>query len=165
VNAPKQFVKKPIPIEAVQWFKNGDHSAVTSPPPFCTGMSDMRCGKCGQASGEHGWIATLEGGCDGAQLVCPGDWIIKGVKGEFYPCKPDVFALTYDAVGGEVSQLPDGLIAKLQNALERALRQWEMYADADREIHGTKYIAKGDDPEAKLFAQAKSTLEGAACQQ
>jgi hypothetical protein len=28
----------------------------------------------------------------------PGDWIIKGVKGEFYPCKPDIFAATYDPV-------------------------------------------------------------------
>jgi hypothetical protein len=31
-------------------------------------------------------------------LVSPGDWIIRGVKGEIYPCKPDIFALTYDPV-------------------------------------------------------------------
>lgn len=37
-------------------------------------------------------IATLEG----SMWVDPGDWIIKGVKGEFYPCKPDIFAATYD---------------------------------------------------------------------
>jgi hypothetical protein len=29
-------------------------------------------------------------------VASPGDWIIKGVKGEFYPCKPDIFAATYD---------------------------------------------------------------------
>jgi hypothetical protein len=28
----------------------------------------------------------------------PGDWIIRGIKGEFYPCKPDIFAATYEAV-------------------------------------------------------------------
>ncbi len=39
-------------------------------------------------------IATLEG----AHLVSPGDWIIKGVAGEFYPCKPDIFHQTYDPV-------------------------------------------------------------------
>ena len=37
-------------------------------------------------------IATLEG----EMIAAPGDWIIKGVKGEFYPCKPDIFAATYE---------------------------------------------------------------------
>jgi len=32
-----------------------------------------------------------------------GDWIIRGVKGEFYPCKPDIFAATYEPVGGDGS--------------------------------------------------------------
>lgn len=39
-------------------------------------------------------IATLEGG----HWVTPGDWIIRGVKGEFYPCKPDIFDATYEPV-------------------------------------------------------------------
>lgn len=42
----------------------------------------------------HGWIDTLEGG----HIVCPGDWIITGVKGENYPCKPDIFEMTYEPV-------------------------------------------------------------------
>ena len=37
-------------------------------------------------------IGTLEGPYE----VTPGDWIIRGVKGEFYPCKPDIFAATYE---------------------------------------------------------------------
>lgn len=37
-------------------------------------------------------IATLEG----AHIVTPGDWVIKGVAGEFYPCKPDIFKMTYN---------------------------------------------------------------------
>jgi hypothetical protein len=41
-----------------------------------------------------GWIFTLEGG----HIVTPGDYIITGVKGEHYPCKPDIFALTYEEV-------------------------------------------------------------------
>lgn len=32
-------------------------------------------------------------------VVSPGDWVIKGVKGEFYPCKPDIFEATYEPVG------------------------------------------------------------------
>ena len=39
-------------------------------------------------------IPTLEG----VMTASPGDWIIKGVQGEFYPCKPDIFAATYEAV-------------------------------------------------------------------
>lgn len=39
-------------------------------------------------------IPTLEG----AHYASPGDWIIRGVQGEFYPCKPDIFAATYEAV-------------------------------------------------------------------
>jgi len=39
-------------------------------------------------------IKTLEG----RMRVDPNDWIIKGVEGELYPCKPDIFAATYDAV-------------------------------------------------------------------
>ncbi len=39
-------------------------------------------------------IQTLEG----AMHAAPGDWIITGVKGEKYPCKPDIFAATYDPV-------------------------------------------------------------------
>lgn len=39
-------------------------------------------------------IETLEG----TMVAALGDWVIKGVKGEFYPCKPDIFAATYDPV-------------------------------------------------------------------
>ena len=41
-----------------------------------------------------GVIDTLEG----KHVVSPGDWIIRGVAGEFYPCKPDIFKKTYDLV-------------------------------------------------------------------
>jgi len=40
-------------------------------------------------------IPTLEG----RMIAEPGDWIIKGIKGEFYPCKPDIFEATYEVVG------------------------------------------------------------------
>ena len=70
-----KYRKRPVVIEAVQWFKQGDHPEVTRY------MKD-----------ERGYIETLEGGC----IVTPGDWIITGVKGEHYPCKPDIFELTYE---------------------------------------------------------------------
>lgn len=48
-------------------------------------------------------IATLEGD----MRVSPGDWVIRGVQGEFYPCKPDIFAATYDEIGGPPSEEGD----------------------------------------------------------
>ena len=108
-----KFRKKPVVIEAHQWFKNGDH-----PEDYPVLMHDKEarehggegdvvryfrrpdvdgsscCQKCGESMGIHGWIDTLEGG----HIVCPGDWIITGVEGERYPCKPDIFWQTYEAL-------------------------------------------------------------------
>ena len=75
-----KFRKKPVVIEATQWFKNGDHHAVQE-----------------TNNGYFGWCPTLEGG----HQVTPGDWIITGVKGEHYPCKSDIFAMTYEPVERE----------------------------------------------------------------
>ena len=70
-----RYVKKPIVVEAVQWFRHGDHPAVVAD------------------SGDDsvGYIDTLEG----RLRVEPGDWVITGVAGEHYPCKPDIFAKLY----------------------------------------------------------------------
>lgn len=48
-------------------------------------------------------IVTLEDGSDGRakHVATEGDWIIKGIQGEFYPCKPDIFLATYELVEGE----------------------------------------------------------------
>ena len=74
-----KFRKKPVVIEATQWFKDGDHPRVL---PY-------------SASGNGPFsICTLEGW----MAVTPGDWIITGVKGEHYPCKPDIFDMTYEPV-------------------------------------------------------------------
>jgi len=102
----QQYRKKPVVIEATQWFKNGDHpddGCATSVGGNNEGKvvryfrrpgahGDHTCSKCGNLIDQHGWIDTLEGG----HIVCPGDWIITGVKGERYPCKPDIFEATYE---------------------------------------------------------------------
>ena len=68
-------------VEAVQWFKIGDHPDVKD-----VGTDDTGRWMCS--------IKTLEGW----YTVTPGDWIITGVKGEVYPCKPDIFQMTYEPV-------------------------------------------------------------------
>ena len=102
-----KFRKKPVIIEATQWFENGDH-----PQDYSTEEQKRQgwegevvryyrtpdldgqtiCKHCGEIMHNHGWIDTLEGG----HIVCPSDWIITGVKGEHYPCKPDIFETTYE---------------------------------------------------------------------
>jgi hypothetical protein len=96
-----KFRKKPVTIEAFQMTKerrvnnyewplwlheawNEERGVAGSVYPTTEGTGD------GTVS-----IATLEG----EHLVSFGDWIIRGVKGELYPCKPDIFAATYEAVG------------------------------------------------------------------
>lgn len=77
-----KYRKKPVVIEATQWFKMGDHPAVVE-------AKNLK----GEIVANKGWIETLEGG----HVVTAGDWIITGVKGEHYPCKPDIFEATYEA--------------------------------------------------------------------
>ena len=123
--------KKPVVIEAHQWFRNGDHPLDYSKDHEGLENGEIRtfsgaeraangwegdivryyrhpdvdgataCQHCGGVMHDHGWIDTLEGG----HIVCPGDWIITGVKGEVYPCKPDIFAATYEPADAPIIDL------------------------------------------------------------
>ena len=77
------FRRKPLVIRASRWFKPGDHPHVT---PYQDQLGPV------SGAGPFGWIETLEGG----HLVTSGDWIITGVQGEMYACKPDIFEQTYE---------------------------------------------------------------------
>jgi hypothetical protein len=70
-----KFRKKPIVVDAMQWWPGVPINGVVMSAPY---------------------IKTLEG----SLLVRPGDWIITGIKGEQYPCKPDIFEATYEPVNG-----------------------------------------------------------------
>ena len=104
-----KYRKKPIVIEAEQWFEvtydleasqgNELHDMLIyhlnvgyyrRPEEEFSG--EILCQHCEKPLHIHGWIDTLEGG----HIVCPRDWIITGIKGEQYPCKPDIFAATYE---------------------------------------------------------------------
>jgi hypothetical protein len=78
-----KYRKKPIVIEA---WRNTEGEI---PPDWLQGRG------CG-LSGTTLQIVTLEG----VMNANPGDWIIRGVKGEVYPCKPDIFAATYEKEDG-----------------------------------------------------------------
>lgn len=74
-----KFRKKPLVIEAEQWFWGKEVEGVH------WGFD---------RNGRHAYINTLEG----EMKVSEGDWIITGIAGEKYPCKPDIFNKTYERV-------------------------------------------------------------------
>lgn len=90
-----KYRKKPVTITANRWFGHGDHPAVVPwTHPTLGPVEKGACGYCPSPMGAHGWVPTFDGG----HIVCPGDWIITGVKGEHYPCKHDIFIKTYEFV-------------------------------------------------------------------
>lgn len=84
-----KFKKKPIVIEAVQWV----NKQIVCPPGPLWLIEAQERGDITLA-GDIMRIKTLEG----VMEAQPGDWIIQGVKGEIYPCKPDIFYATYEPV-------------------------------------------------------------------
>ncbi len=82
-----KFRKRPVVIDAYQF--NGYNS--TEIESWMIGY-DARAKLGFKNAGHIVLIDTLEG----TMTAAPGDWIIRGVKGEFYPCKPDIFEATYE---------------------------------------------------------------------
>lgn len=85
-----KYRKKPVEIETWQW--NGD--SIEHTRTFCK-INSLPNFNVGERNGMTGLvIPTLEGD----HIAIKGDFIIKGVKDEYYPCKPDIFYKTYDIV-------------------------------------------------------------------
>jgi hypothetical protein len=88
-----KFRKKPVVIEAFQW--TGDTKQTEDPEWIVEAIrnGDVSFIDCCTPKMKL-VIRTLEGN----MVAKPGDWIIRGVKGELYPCKPDIFEATYEGV-------------------------------------------------------------------
>ena len=82
-----QYRKKPVVIDAIQWTGENESEIAAFVDGYGVNLHfyypELVCK-----------IPTLEGD----MLANVGDWIIRGIKGEHYPCKPDIFAATYDPV-------------------------------------------------------------------
>jgi hypothetical protein len=128
--AGMKFRTKPVVIAATQWFRNGDHPddyaddqqgmidgvqyTITGEYRRARGWEgsvvryyrrpdddgERGCEQCGQRMHDHGWIDARADSYN----VCPGDWIITDEQGKWYPCKPDIFAATFEPV--EDSEVP-----------------------------------------------------------
>ena len=126
--ASTRFTKKPVTIDAMQW--TGENRKE---------LFDF-CDKS-YFNGDELRIQTLEG----SMIASVGDYIIKGVKGEFYPCKPDIFAMTYD-----LAEKTEGVVAKsLHNTTANGARK------NVRDI-----VFWGDGDTFRLISKASSEAEG-----
>lgn len=93
-----KFRKKPVEIEAVQYKGGSDRDGYAFAEMQPQWLSDAFAVQAGHPGSVYRKldgtlrVTTLAG----EMIASPGDWIIRGVKGEIYPCKPDIFAATYD---------------------------------------------------------------------
>ena len=126
----RRFRKKPVEVEAVEW----------------TGRNLV---EIGQFVGEGIVVDAVEVGpprlaivtLEGEMFAAVGDWIIKGVEGEFYPCKPSVFAATYEhAAAAPVGDTPD-LIAAAWRVIEAHNSEREWTAEEQGTEEGRAYDA------------------------
>lgn len=95
-----KYIKKPVEVEAIQFFYGNEESAIEL-NKFCGSHIKTTNHDVGDFLADiHSgvpttlFVETLEGD----MRISNGDYIIKGVNGEFYPCKPEIFNKTYDAV-------------------------------------------------------------------
>ncbi|EPZ9324838.1 hypothetical protein ACXYO7_004724 [Salmonella enterica subsp. enterica] len=170
----KRFTKKPVTISAIQW--TGDNlpdviEFTGKHPRWGDWFADM-----GEyiahvrSDGNRFKIFTLEGAMD----ALPGDWIIRGVQGEHYPCKPDIFAATYDPAElqerrkAEVPEYPEtlpcpvflepglkfGKGVRTQCVLDALRRRADYYAELEAM---TPEQRAGHDAD---IAEFKATLQG-----
>lgn len=87
-----KYRKKPVVIEAIQIRADNEDELMT----FLDGAGHT----CVKGAGRRVLSVVIDT-LEGVMIGNPGDWIIKGVRGEFYPCKPDIFDETYEPVGDE----------------------------------------------------------------
>jgi len=97
-----KFRKKPVVIEALRFM--GGHVSMLECAEFIGAAAVMDLDLATLA------IQTLEG----VMRVDPFDWVIRGVKGEFYPCKPDIFVATYEPV--EEPEAADAVAGESESA-------------------------------------------------
>lgn len=113
-----KYRHRPIVIEAVQWFKNGDHpldhcetTIINDTPRMSDGKVVRRyrispagvyadhlgdCMECKHSYLDHGKVDTEHG----VVKVCPGDWIVKTFSGFYMPVKPELFDRLYEPYAG-----------------------------------------------------------------
>ncbi len=134
----KKYCKKPVVIEAVQYHGHNFDEI----EKFCTNVgASESCAELRQVRDDvyACFITTLEG----EHCASDGDFVIKGIQGEFYPCKPDIFFKTYDAL----DSISDSIFS--ESAEELAVKIAEVAYD------GCYYYEKEAIPIIQSFLDAQ----------
>ena len=93
MSSPTKYRKKPVVIEAMQFERGMKPGHGYEVAAWCGGRFNTDVKPSDHTDVRYSIsIPTLEG----VMTAEEGDWIIRGVQGEFYPCKPDIFAATYE---------------------------------------------------------------------
>jgi hypothetical protein len=121
------YRKKPVVIEAMNWDGSWD-SMVTIKARW----PEMRTTRLNSHTPSRKVLAWSIGTLEGPHEVSPGDYIIKGVKGEFYPCKSEIFHLTYESAEAQDPVGFNGLTEAETNATMSVRGLSDDVADARR---------------------------------
>ena len=158
----KNYVKKPVVVEAYQF--DGNIRSIDNFP-----ISEVGKFKVSSENGQYYLIIpTLEG----YMKAVAGDWIIKGVNGEFYPCKPDIFKQSYNMIKENNGILSEGEKRVRKSFNPSALKRVENFKsitasaiDEIAEVERRVKSASKDNPELGDFlrecATAKTALQDA----
>ena len=158
----KNYVKKPVVVEAYQF--DGNIRSIDNFP-----ISEVGKFKVSSENGQYYLIIpTLEGD----MKAVAGDWIIKGVNGEFYPCKPDIFKQSYNMIKENNGILSEGEKRVRKSFNPSALKRVENFKsitasaiDEIAEVERRVKSASKDNPELGDFlrecATAKTALQDA----
>ena len=158
----RKFVKKPVVVEAYQF--DGNIRSIDNFP-----ISEVGKFKVSSENGQYYLIIpTLEG----YMKAVAGDWIIKGVKGEYYPCRPDIFEQSYNMIKENNGILSEGEKRVRKSFNPSALKRVENFKsitasaiDEIAEVERRVKSASKDNPELGDFlrecATAKTALQDA----
>jgi hypothetical protein len=147
-----KFRKKPVVIEAIQY--TGENQGEVA--SFVGKNLPVKIHDLG--GGTQGGVPCLEiETLEGTMLAIPKDWIIRGVSGEFYPCKPDIFDKTYES--STTARIHNEDIEKRFTHSRRRERQPEAYTEIREVAKQTAYRLISIVPDTQERSLALTTLE------
>lgn len=95
---PQRYRKKPVVVEAMQWPDAESYESVCQRAAIHRWVNGN--GHQTEVVDDNGDIYAAVVTLEGKMRIGPGDYVIRGISGEFYPCKPDIFEASYEAVDG-----------------------------------------------------------------
>ena len=157
-NADGRFTKNPVTIDAIKWTGSNLREVIA----FTDGPPDTRSIHAGMAWEAYVDLVARDGlkiyTLEGKMLANIGDWIIRGIKGEYYPCKPDIFEATYTSAPQAQAVERDALTPAARDVLAERARQvsaegWtperdDQYTDCQLAAAAASYAVCGKDPKA-----------------